>query len=110
VPGFGVRYQAVIGLWHFSQRNRKRNKVSFTLGLIMPDDTPGLKNGKLVASRNRAEESNQDGPAVFRWRGRHKEFTYPEPKPDRWTFQVRICVRELSFNRLGTRSFRKVFS
>jgi hypothetical protein len=41
-----VRDHAVIGLWHFSQRNRKRNKVSFTLDLIMPDDTPRLKNAE----------------------------------------------------------------
>jgi len=57
VPGFGVRDHAVIGLWHFSQRNRKRNKVSFTLDLIMPDDTPGLKNGEVggVAQQRRGK-------------------------------------------------------
>ena len=47
MPGFGVRDHAVIGLWHFSQRNRKRNKISFTLDLIMTDDTPVLKNGEV---------------------------------------------------------------
>jgi len=35
VPGFGVRDHAVIGLWHFSQRNRKRNKVPFTVAWVM---------------------------------------------------------------------------
>jgi hypothetical protein len=35
VPGFGVRDHAVIGLWHFSQRNRKRNKVPFTVAWAM---------------------------------------------------------------------------
>ena len=32
VPGLGVRDHTVIGLWYFSQRNRRKNKVSFTLG------------------------------------------------------------------------------
>ena len=60
MPGFGVRDHAVIGLWHLSQRNRKRNKVSFTLDLIMPDDTPGLRYGEVGCRRNSAEESNQE--------------------------------------------------
>jgi hypothetical protein len=47
----GIRDQAVSGLWHFSHRNRKRNKVSFTVALPIRNDTSGIENGKVDCER-----------------------------------------------------------